>query len=193
MSGVLVPIVEGQSEDRAIAVLLRRLCYACNVYDIHIARPFRVKRNRVVRPGELERTLTQAVRSRVGASMVLVLLDADEDCPATLAQELLERASATTDLPVKVVLPKTETETWILAAVESVRGVRGIREDAEAPPEPESIRNAKRALSDRMEGTRGYVATDDQPALLDALDLNLAAQRSPSFAKLRRDVASLVQ
>lgn len=188
-----MPIVEGQSEERSVGVLLRRMLGELDVYDVSVARPFRVKRNRVVRPEELERAIKQAVRSRSGASAVLVMLDADEDCPATLAPELLQRGAQATTVPVRVVLPKVETEAWILAAIESVRGKRGIREDAEPPPDPESVRDAKGALSDRMGGTRGYVATDDQPALLSLLDLSLAAQRSSSFAKLQRDVASLVQ
>jgi hypothetical protein len=188
---VLVPIIEGQSEERSIGVLLRRMLAELGIYDIAIARPFRVKRNRVVRPGELERALTQAIRSRSGATAVLVLLDADDDCPATLARELLERGLGATALPVSVVLPKAEIEAWILAAIESVRGHRGIRDDAASPADPESVRNAKRALSNLMVGTRGYVATDDQAALLNALDLSLAARRAPSFAKLQRDIASL--
>lgn len=191
MPGVLVPIVEGQSEVRSIAGLLRRMLAERGSYDINVAQPFRVKRNRVVRPDELERAVTQAIRSRPGASGVLVLLDADDDCPATLGQELCDRGAKTTDVPVRVVFAKVETEAWILAAVESVRGCRGIRHDANSPPDPEAVRDAKGALSALMEGSRGYVATDDQPALLSELDLRLAAQRSPSFAKLERDVASL--
>lgn len=192
MAGVLVPIVEGQSEEHGVGVLLRRMFGELHVHDIEVARPFRIKRNRVVRPGELERAIAQAVRSRAGATAVIVLLDADDDCPAKLAPELVERSIKVTELPVRVVLPKIETETWILAAIESVRGQRGIREDAEPPADLESVRDAKGALSDRMSGTRGYVATDDQPALLSTMDLSLAAHRSPSFAKLKRDVASLV-
>lgn len=133
---------------------------------------------------KLERAVTQAVRSRTGATAVLVLLDADDDCPATLAPQLVDRGSKVSAVPIRVVLPKTETETWILAAVESVRGLRGIREDAEPPADPESIRDAKGILSDLMAGTRGYVATDDQPALLSALDLWVSRRgvhrRSPS-------------
>lgn len=188
-----MPIVEGQSEERSVGVLLRRMLGELDIYDVKVARAFRVKRTRVVQEGELERAVTQAVRSRSGASAVLVMLDADRDCPATLAPELIERGEGATTVPVRVVLPKVETEAWILAAIESVRGQRGIQEDAECPRDPESVRDAKGALSARMVGTRGYVATDDQPALLSALDLSLAARRSPSFAKLQRDVASLVQ
>ncbi len=158
---------------------------------VEIARPFRVKRSKVVREGELERVVRQAVASRQSATSVLILLDADRDCPADLGPVLLGRASAATDLPVRVVLPAIEIEAWVLADVESVRGVRGIASDAVTPEDPESVRDAKKALSSRMEGARGYVATSDLPALMTQLDLDGAAQRSSSFQKLCRDVISL--
>ena len=190
---MIVPIVEGQSEERAIGVLMRRVLYERGIFDLTVARPFRVKRQRVVREGELERSIVQAERSRSGASSVLIVLDADEDCPADLASHLLERARVQTDLPVRVVFPKVEIEAWILGAVDSLRGVRGIRGDALPPLDPEAVRDAKGAITRLMEGARGYVATDDLPALVDAIDLELAEARSPSFAKFRRDVESLGQ
>lgn len=190
---MIVPLVEGQSEEHAMGVLMRRVLHDLTVFDLPVARPFRVKRQRVIRAGELERSIVQAERSRAGASSVFIVLDADEDCPAELASKLLERARAQTNLAVRVVLPKVEIEAWMLAAVDSLRGVRGIREDAEPPPDPEAIGDAKGALTRLMEGRRGYVATDDLPALVDAVDLDLSEARSPSFAKFRRDLASLAQ
>jgi hypothetical protein len=188
---VIVPVVEGQSEEHAMGVLMRRVLHELGVFDLDVARPFRVKRQRVVRAGELERSIVQAERSRPGASAVFVILDADEDCPAELASHLLERARAQTDLPVSVVSPKIEIEAWILAAVDSLRGVRGIRVDADPPADPEAVRDAKGAITRLMEGARGYVATDDLPALLSRVDLGLAKARSPSFAKFRRELESL--
>lgn len=188
---VLVPLVEGQSEDRAIGVLLRRLFVLMDAPTMRVARPFRVKRNKVVRPGELERSIQQAIRSRSGASAVMVLLDADDDCPADLAPGLLARAQAETALPVSVVCPKVEIESWILAGVESVRGVRGISALAAAPANVESITDAKGALTRCMDGTRGYVATDDMPAFFANLDVNLAQNRSRSMDKFVRDVNRL--
>lgn len=188
---MIIPIVEGQSEERALGVLMRRVLYELGIFDLPVARPFRVKRQRVVREGELERSIVQAERSRPGASSVLIVLDADQDCPADLAWHLLERARVQTDLPVRVVFPKVEVEAWILGAVDSLRGVRGIRDDAQPPPDPEAVRDAKGAITRLMEGSRGYVATDDLPALVDALDLELAEARSPSFAKFCRDLESL--
>jgi Domain of unknown function (DUF4276) len=190
---VIVPVVEGQSEEHAMGVLMRRVLHELGVFDLAVARPFRVKRQRVVREGELERTIVQAERSRPGASAVFVILDADEDCPADLASRLLERARTQTDLPVCVVFPKIEIEAWILGAVDSLRGVRGIRVDADPPPDPEAVRDAKGAITRLMQGARGYVATDDLPALVGAVDLRLAQARSPSFAKFRRDLESLAR
>lgn len=188
---MIVPIVEGQSEALAIGVLIRRVLHDVERFDVEVARPFRVKRQKVVRAGELERTIAQAERSRPGATALLVVLDADQDCPALVGQELRTRGEAHTNLRVCVVLPKVESEAWILAGVDSVRGVRGIRGDAQAPVDPEAVRDAKGALTRLMEGTRGYVATDDQPAFFDRIDLDLVAARSPSFVKFRRDVASI--
>lgn len=188
---VLVPLVEGQSEERALGVLLRRLIAAGDAPETEIARPFRVPRNKVVREGELERAVAQAVRSRSGATAVLIVLDADEDCAAELAPTLVLRGGTASQLPIGVVLPTVEIEAWILAAIESVRGVRGIRSDAQPPADVESVRDAKGALTHRMAGARGYVATDDMPAFFARMDLDLAESRSPSMGKFVREVRRL--
>jgi hypothetical protein len=190
---VIVPIVEGQSEELAIGLLMRRVLHELGVFDVQVARPFRVKRQRIVRAGELERSITQAERSRSEASAVFIVLDADDDCPAQLGPQLLERARRHTRLPAYVVCPKIEIEAWLLAGVDSLRGVRGIGGDAQPPAEPETVRDCKGALTRLMDGTRGYVATDDLPALVDAFDLELANARSSSFAKFRRDILSVTK
>jgi hypothetical protein len=190
---VIVPIVEGQSEERAMGVLMRRVLHDLGVFEVQVARPFRVKRQRVVRADELERSIILAERSRTGASAVFIVLDADDDCPAEMVPQLLERARQHTRLPVCVVFPKVEIEAWLLAAVDSLRGIRGIRNDAEPPANPEAVRDCKGALTRLMEGPRGYVATDDLPAMMDAVDLELATARSPSFAKFRRDLLRVTQ
>jgi hypothetical protein len=140
----------------------------------------------------LESSIILAERTRPGASAILVILDADADCPAALSTELRARAAAATALRVSVVLPKIEIEAWILAGIESLRGLRGILSHASPPTDPEAVRDAKGAISDLMEGSRGYVATDDMSALFSAMDLEQVAARAPSFSKFRRDVASLV-
>ncbi|MCK5327544.1 MAG: hypothetical protein KAR36_02990 [Candidatus Latescibacteria bacterium] len=81
MSRAIVPIVEGYSEVASVPILLRRILEREAAYSVQVAKPFRVKRNRVVKEGELERAIEQVVRSRSGAGGILVLLDADDDCP----------------------------------------------------------------------------------------------------------------
>ncbi len=188
----LIPIVEGQSEVESAGVLLRRVLYASDTYGVEVARPFCVKRNKVVRDEELEKAIRQAERSRDGAAAILVVLDADDDCPADLGPTLEARAKAATDLPAALVLAEMEFEAWLLGAKESLRGVRGIADGAVAPSDSQGIRDAKGELSENMIGGRRYIAVDDQPALVQEMDLELAAERCSSFARLVRSVRALL-
>ena len=190
---VLVPIVEGHSEVQSVPVLLRRIQAEFGHSDVRIAKPVRVKRYKVVRPGELERAFELARRRPEGCDAILLLLDADDDCPKELAPDLLERArNASLGLPVAVVLAKSEFESWFIGSLESLRGVRGITKTVVSPESPEDIRGAKGYLSHRMAGRRTYVEVDDQPALAAKFDLELARQRCSSFDKLIRDVGAIV-
>ncbi len=181
----IVPIVEGHAEVESIPVLLRRLAPALDV-----ARPFRVKRNRVVKPGELERAIALAQQDRRDPTGILVVLDADDDCPATLAPSLLERCRRVTELPCAVVIANHEIEAWLLGGVSGLRGHRGVREDANWTGDPEAPRGAKGCLEGLMAG-RSYVDVDDQPALMAQVDVVAAMRRCPSFEKLVRDLSAL--
>ena len=120
-----------------------------------------------------------------------MLLDAEKDCPANLAPQLVLRAGdARSDIRSKVVLAKAEYESWFLAAARSVAGRREIDPLSTPPQDPESIRDAKGWLSARMPPGRSYRPTLDQAALTAVFDLE-AARAAPSFNKLWRDVASL--
>jgi hypothetical protein len=188
----IVPIVEGQSEKESVPILLRRLLDRWQTHDIQVSRPFRVKRTQVVREGELERAVKQAVRDREGAAAVLVLLGVDNDCPADLGPRLLQRASRATNLPVAVFLARMEFEAWFLGAKESLRGNRGIRKDAASPPDPEAVAGAKERLSRNMDRQR-YLEGDDQPAFAQAFDIDAAGRRCPSFGRFVRKVRGLVE
>ena len=109
----IVSIVEGQGEVESIPILLRRI--AADVAPgvmLRIPRPIRVPRQRIVKSGELERIVRIAAKTHGTAARILILLDADDDCPATLGPELLQRATATRpDRTVRVVLANSEYET----------------------------------------------------------------------------------
>lgn len=192
MTASIATIVEGQSEVESVPVLLRRILPGClGASDVDVVRPFRVSRTRITRPHELERAVKQTLRDRPNVEAILVLLDADDDCPATLGPALAQRGQQVSAKPVAVVLAMRELEAWFLGAKRSLRGVRGIRDDAEPPPNPEAIRGAKESLSHNMTGRR-YLEVDDQPALADRMDLEAAKAACPSFARLVREVTRLV-
>ncbi|RKU20124.1 hypothetical protein C6501_00615 [Candidatus Poribacteria bacterium] len=128
-------IVEGQGEVAAVPVLIRRIAaerYPEMVIDIH--RPIRVKRTQVVQPDQLEHEVELAVQRIGGNGAIFIILDSDDDCPAQLGPALLYRASQVRDnLPIAVVLAKRELEAWFLAAAESLRGQRGLKNDIDSP------------------------------------------------------------
>ena len=84
-------------------------------------------------------------------------------------------------------------EGWFLGGKESLRGVCGIKPDAVAPTNPESIRGAKERLSSNMEHGRRYLEVDDQPALAAQVNFDLTIDRCPSFDKFLREVQNLIK
>ena len=154
--------------------------------------PIRCPRNQVVKENELERAVEFVARQIGGQGAIFIILDSDGDCPAELGPALLHRASqARSDLPIAVVLAKHEFEAWFLAAAESLRGRRGLRNDLNPPDNPEGVRGAKEWLSHRMEGRRSYSETYDQPALTALFDIEQARQ-ADSFDKCYRDIVRLL-
>ena len=187
-------IVEGKGDVEAVRVLIRRI--ALDLYPeltIDILRPIRVSRNQVVKENELEREVELAAEKIRGQGAIFIILDADNDCPAELGPALLTRALQTrSDIPIAVVLAKHEFEAWFLAAAESIRGQRGLRNDIHSPSNPEAIRGAKEWLSHQMEGSRTYRETRDQAALTARFNIE-QARHVDSFDKCYRDIIRLLE
>jgi hypothetical protein len=182
-------VVEGHGEVESVPIILRRIVGEIDptIY-VDVTRPIRIPRSRLVKPGEVERAVLLANAKIGSGGGILVLVDADDDCPALLGPDLLHRARAV--LPeglLSVVLAKYELEAWFLAAAASIAGHRGLPAPLAPPAAAEGIRNAKNWIAERMPAGRGYSETLDQPAL--AATFNLAeARASASFDKLVREV-----
>jgi hypothetical protein len=190
MSVAILAIVEGQSEEASVPELLRRILHErLGSFNVQVAKPFRVKRNRIVKPGELERAIKQGVRTRADIAAVLVILDADDDCPAELAPQLLRRVAGETHLPASVVLAKREFEAWFLGCLESFRGFQSIPQDAVSPDHPETD-DAKGALK-KLTGQDRYNTAVDQVRFVQEMNFDLCRERCPSFDKLLRDIECL--
>lgn len=189
----IATVVEGEGEVTAVPVLLRRLAHDLGHWTAQFPKPHRHHRGKLVSPGGLERVIDQVALLNPRAAGILVLLDADDDCPATLAPSLLTRArNARPDLRLAVVLANREFEAWFLAAASSIAGVRGLPPDLEAHPDPESRRDCKGWLSRQRVDGHSYRPAADQSALAGKLDLATARQRAASFDKFCRDVENLL-
>ena len=187
------PIVEGYGEVSAVPVLLRRLRDEAGAWKIDIGRPIRRKRSQLVRQCELKKSVRLALR-QPGCEAVLILFDGDKDCPATLGPMVQEWAAAASGgVPCAVVLPHREYEAWFLAAIESLRGQRGIGCDAHSHPEPESPRGSKEQLEARMRAGRSYTETSDQAAFSDTFSMSATHRRCRSFRKLTSSFGALLR
>jgi hypothetical protein len=189
----IVPIVEGKGDVEAVPLLLRRVFHEYLVQTgIEILRSIRVPKTKLLKEGELERTVELAARQTQDGDAVVILIDADDDCPAQLAPQLLSRAQTRRpDRAMRVVLANREYEAWFIAAAESIGGYRHLQPDLTAPDDPEAIRDAKGWLTRNSRMGNAYRETLDQPALTRVFDLE-RARKSLSFDKLCRDLASLV-
>lgn len=179
-------IVEGDGEVAALPVLLRRLAgWRCPGHDVEVLTPIRVYKDRFLnRPEEFSRHLQLAAAKCGDAGWILVLFDADDDCPAHKGAAVLTQArSIIPHRRIAVVLANREYEAWFIAAAESLDGCRGFQSrDLDAGADPEAPRNAKGWMRERMPG--GYGETTDQPAFTRRFDLAKAHGRSRSFRKL---------
>ena len=106
--------------------------------------PIRVRRDRFLnREEEFHRVLLLAAAKCGSNGWILVLLDADNDCPATFGPDILARAQKVAPhREVSVVLANREFEAWFLAAASSLDGRRGFSYADESRFDPDTIRNA---------------------------------------------------
>ncbi len=192
----IAAIVEGHGECEAVPILIRRIALELAPDFVpRVLYPIRIPASRLIKQGEIERSVDLAARKLQGQGGIVVILDCDWDgcCPARIGPQLLARAyKARGDMLISVVLAKKEFEAWFLAAAESLRGRCCLVEDLQSPSDPENIRDAKGWLSDRMISDRGYSATDDQAAMTDIFDMT-SARKAKSFDKCYRDISFMLQ
>ncbi len=184
----IVSIVEGDGEVAALPVLLRRLNdWLSPGTLINVSHPIRVKRDQFLNKDE---EFVKKLRTAAGmcgeTGWILVLLDADDDCPKELAHRIQEKAeNLAPGLAVSVVLANREYEAWFIAAARSLDGRRGFVFKGQAP-DAESIRGAKQWISKQVP-KGAYHPVLDQPGFSAVMDLQQAYDNSRSFRKLCED------
>jgi len=182
-------IVEGDGEVQALPVLLRRLGeWLTPDQYVHVASPIRVHRDRFLnKEDEFRRHVLLAAAKAGEDGWILIVLDADDDCPSELGETLRQR---TQDIAphrkISVVLANREYEGWFLAACKSLDGHRTFVWQDDDTFDPEAIRDAKGWMQRNMTGGK-YREIIDQPAFSAIIDLARAQERSRSFRKLCKE------
>ena len=149
----IVPVVEGDGDATAFPELLVRILQErYSRYDVLIARG----KTKVVKANSrdklevnLDRFLRHAQR-KPGCGAILILVDADVDCPITLAQRLSERCDEIgTKCPVQIVCARRSYESWFLASLDTIKGKYGISDTAVLSRDAETSQIPKYGLLTR--------------------------------------------
>ena len=181
----LVCVVEGRGEVQAVPALCARILRHLEVHHwIVDPNPVRQPRSLLVderekspRRRSREDTLRKAVdlARRRPADGVLVLCDADDDCPAAWGPHALGVITSLT--AGAAVMTVREYETWLLLNHSDEELTRiGLTE-------PERKQDAKKALARLVPG---YLPTTHQLAQTRTIDIDRLRTRSRSFDKLVR-------
>lgn len=179
------PIVEGHGEVEAVPVLVRRLRDSAQAYPLEVNPPIRRHRTEFFDEVLLRRAVRLAMKQECEAILLIVDGDAAGNCPLQQAPQILAWAQdEAAGKPCAVVMAYREYEAWFLASLESLRGKRGILDDADSHPNPEQPTGAKEQLEERMQEGKSYHETADQPALSALFDMRPAYQSCRSFRHL---------
>lgn len=203
MRHVVAPIVEGDCEVKCLPVLLHRIwTELLGQPSLLVLNPSRTKRQLVadIPKGELQRKLDESsvrLKQKLGTDSrgaILLLLDADNDCPVHVAAKLRTAAQLRPGFSFICVIAKRMFENWIVAGASSLCGVSSLPDDLELPPNPESC-NGAGWLDGQIRRTnpaRKYDKIVDSVTFVRQMNLDDARQMSPSFDKLCRDLKNWV-
>ena len=192
----IVPVVEGDGDAAALPELLIKILQQryCR-YDVSVAqgRTGVVKANSISKlEADLGKFLKHA-QKKPGCKAILVLVDADNECPVGLAQSLAQRCEEVgASYPVHIVCARRSYESWFLASFRSIRGLHGIPTDASPPQNAEGIPDPKRWLSGLMPVGKKYKATTHQASFSRVIDIDLAFKNSRSFRRLCHAIEELL-
>lgn len=185
----IVPVVEGDGDARAAPLLLRRILAEYLNSPGAVGRPV-VAHGRQNLEGNLATFLDYAQGQRE-CGAILVLVDADDDCPVQIAQAMRTKAdNAGISVPVQIVYANRMYESWFLASLTTVMPSAEVSDAVVS--DTDTIQNPKSLLNNLLQRRRGYKETRDQVAFTSRVDITLAHSRSRSFRRLCHAVEQLL-
>ena len=192
----IVAIVEGPGDKTSVPSLVRRILYErLERYDIVVSQS-KVAHTKSKLLVKLEKFLEYALLENCAA--ILVILDADDQCPLEQTEDLVERATGLSlNVPVAIVYANSEYETWFICSLsqhtgEGIRSHLGISPLVISPNDVESITSAKGWLTRNMPSGRRYKETVHQDPLTHHIDLDLTHSKSRSFRRLCHAIEEIV-
>lgn len=219
---VIVPIVEGPGDFKAVPVLLQnwlRIRRYHRYINVHTDGPIPANGkgnltadyDRILKRG-VEHFVRSAMLREPQADIILVILDSDDDAPESLEADLLARARTQVpdDFPIGVVAAKREYEAWLLAAFASsmfrrsleLEGYRLRQQRLPHGMDVEAISDCEKKLAELIDfggeqsagrRTMKYQEALHQGKLTQALPFRpFMSRRSPSFGRLLRVLEDLL-
>ena len=166
-------VVEGPGDAAALPLLLRSHLQAQEDFRDVLAKPVRCNgRDKATAVNGIEGYVATAA-ARPGCRGILVVLDAENDASCRLGPSLSVRLQSV-GVPVKICLAERTFEDWLFASAETLE-LSGLTYSAVASGLGAIVAALKPAK---------YVKPTWQPRLATRVDLDIAASRSPSFARL---------
>lgn len=204
MTLYIVPVVEGETEQGCVERLLHRVWHELlrRPERLQVVEPFRGHRDELVHPNGLVLTDTvskallklrsKANRDAQARRLVLILLDAEEDCPKALAPRLLKvaRQALPPEVSASCVLARRMLENWIVAGASTLAGVNGLPNALPARDQFEDCSGAAwlEAQLRSQNKARKYRKTADAELFVRSMALPECRDNSPSFDKLCREL-----
>lgn len=169
-------VVEGPGDRGAIPILVRKHLHMAGDFRDVVGKPLAANGlSNLTRPGGIE-GFVRIAAGRPGCRAVLVIVDGDGKCVVDVAASLVPRMASR--VPTFLVVADRDVEDWIFASAEAL-SISGIVWDP-----------ASRGLGEIRAALRpsSYTKPVDQPSLAAKIDLDLATQRSASFARFRSKI-----
>lgn len=207
MTLYVAPVVEGHAETRCVERLLHRIWNEVLVAPLRLQVLPVVRGNRAglvangrsvlaTKVREALTALSPALRKdRAGRGLVLLLIDAEEDCAATIGPDLRTRVRATAgNIDATCVLAVRMLENWFKAAAASLAGVNELPADLTTPDDPEAGSGDTwlKEQFKRVRRNRTYKKTTDAPEFAKAMDLAECHRNSRSFRQLCKELGARV-
>jgi hypothetical protein len=185
----IAAVVEGYGDVSAVPTLLAKLGTVVDI-ELHAPNPIRAGEwPKLKRPGELERFLELAASRNL--DRVVLILDMDDSCPVSEAQNFWDRVTAwkgNRNVDVGLCFIMKEYESFFLSCIDDL-ATAGHPRLQQCIQNAESTRSAKQLLKEIVDGR--YKETQHQLEYTKKIEIRNLFVRSRSFRCLAKAATGL--